>query len=365
MIKIEARNTVGEKKHSKFENRLYSKLLTQLKSESRPIIDKCVICGKEYSSYCDSHSVPRFVLKQISKNGKIMIGHNFTKNPTFNDFGIKNTLLFKCICEDCDNTYFKEYEDPNIFNKDLSNLAINEIAIKIYLRHYYKRLGEESIFMNLFDKVQSEGLEDSDIGHFVENKLLTTKLDLDDAKRRINRLIKHKEERHFYIIDEFVLDYPTELAFQGFVALSRGFSKQINDLHNYDPSYKIELLYICVFPFKDGTKVLLFCEDGFKRLRDFYKEYRKLDLQSKLYLINYILLLYDEEWCVSGDFDKTKLNKETLSLINQTTDINVEGNNLVELQEEYQKLRKMLLDEVFELKTSGDVYNFLRRHQNS
>lgn len=364
MIQVQLKNTIDEKKDSARKKRQKSKIYSQLKRDARPVIDKCIICGKENTSFCDSHSVPKFVLKQITNNGKIYIGHNFTRNPVTDDYGISNTLLFKCICEDCDNTYFKEYEDPCFFKRPLSNLAINEIAIKIYLRHYYKRLGEKNLFSNLMQELSARELEDTDVGHFVSNRLLITKLDLDDARNRIQKLIRHKDDRHFYVIDDFNLDYPTQLAYQGFIALTKGFGKIINDVHNYNPSYKMELLYLCVFPFKEGTKVVLFCDDGCTRLRDFYKTYKKLDLDSKLYLLNYILLLYDEEWCVSGDFDKSKLNKETLELINQSTDVHVESDSLVEIEKYYESLKRTLIDSVFELKTSGNVYNFLAKQNN-
>ena len=359
MIQAKARNTISEKKVSKREKRLLSKMYTELKRISKRTITNCLICGQECTSYCDSHSIPKFVLKQISKNGKILIGHNFVQNPVTDEYGISNALVFKCVCNKCDNTYFQEYENLSVFEKPLSNLAINEIATKIYLRHYYKRFEEESIFLELNQEVKKNGLEGTYAAGIINNKLLTTQLDLEDAKRRIRKLIKHKNEKHFYVIDDFNLDYPAQLTYQGFIALTKGFGKTINDIYNYNPSYRIEVIYLCVFPFKGGTKIVLFCDDGATRLRDFYKTYRKLNLDSKLYLLNYILLLYDEEWCVSGDFDKTKLNWETLKLINQTTDINVGADSLSEIEEHYDQLKRQLIDGEFELKTSGNIYNFL------
>lgn len=362
MIQLQARNTIGEKKVGIREKRELSKKLTELKRTSKRVITSCLICGKEHTSFCNSHSIPKFVLKQISKNGKIMIGHNFSKNPTTDEYGVSNALVFKCICENCDNTYFQEYEDPKVFDKPLSNIAINEIATKIYLKHYYKRFNEESIFLMLKDEVKKKKLEDTDIGKMINNRLLTTKLDLDDATKRIKKLIKHKNDKHFYIIDDFNLDYPTQLAYQGFVGLTKGFNRVINDIYNYDPTYRIEELFLCIFPFNNGTKIVLFCDDGCSRLKDFYKNYRKFDLDSKLYLLNYILLLYDEEWCVSGDFDKSKLNKETLELINQTTDILVESDNIFDVDKYYDVLKAELIESVFELKTSGKTYNFLKEN---
>lgn len=360
MIELKIRNSLDERKLSKNEKKELSKSLTEIKRAGRRTINNCCLCGKEFTSYCNSHSIPRFDLRQISKNGKIIIGHNFSKNPITEKYGISNALTFKCICENCDHTFFKEYEDPKIFERTLSNIAINEIATKINLKHYYKRFEEENIFLYLKDEIHKRNITDFETINFIDNKILTTQLDLKEARNKITKLARHKEDTHFYVIDDFNLNYPTKLAYQGFIALTKGFTKIINDTYNYDPTYKIEVLYLCIFPYKTGTKIVLFCDDGSKRLKDFYRTYKELDLDSKLYLLNYMLLLYDEEWCVSGDFDTSVINKETLELINQTTDILLESDSPLKSDIDYKHLREKLFETAFELKTDGNVYNFLK-----
>ena len=149
------------------------------------------------------------------------------------------------------------------------------------------------------------------------------------------------------------------MAFQGFINLSQGFNGVINDLFNYDPRYKMELLFVCVFPFSGKTKIIIFCEDGVKRLRRFYKKYKKLNIKEKLHVLNYIILLYDEEWCVSTSFKKSSLNKETIWLINQRTDFFFEGDDLEELYQMQKQIRDLQMEMTYRIQTKGNIYIYI------
>lgn len=361
MLDIEFRNLLTNRKITDKERIELSTLLSSIKKDIKPDLDACVICGKKVTSFCKSHSIPSYILKGIANNGEITIGRDFV-SPNKEKNGIRNTLLFSCICNDCDNTYFQEYENDSLVNNKVTDIIINEIAIKNYLRHYYKRLEEQKLYELLIKKNNESMYPDPYFDQMFSNRLLTTRLDINDALNRINKSIKRKIEKLFYLIDEIDLDYQTEIAYQGGIALSEGFDGRVNELDNYDPRYKIEQLYLCVFPHNQKTKILVFCEDGATRLRCFYKKYKKLDLDSKLYVLNYLLLLYDEEWCVSGDFDKQRLNEETMKLIGLTTDISVEGNNINEYFEQGASIISEKKKELFKIQTSGDIYNFLTKH---
>ena len=358
MINIEFENYFNTLNFSSRKRREFSKFFSSLKSEATTGLTKCVICGRECSSFCKSHSIPAFVLRQIASNGKIMVGSDNVL-PFDDKHGVSNTLTFSCICSQCDNEYFQEYENPDILSSDkVNDVCINEIAVKCYLRHYYKRLKEQKIFEYLLTNAQ-----DSYSMQRFSNKLLTTQLDITDVERRINKILKKKDEHNFYLIDEINLDYKVELAYQGAIALSQGFDGQVNELNNYNPKYKIEQLYLCVFPLKNKSKILVFCEEGSKRMKRFYKGYRKLSLDEKLYALNYIILLYEEEWCTSADFDRKKLNVDTLKIINQMTDIAIQTNNANEYNIAGKQMINNLSTSVFEIKTSGNIYNFLEKHQ--
>ena len=82
----------------------------------------CFYCNKEVTSFCLSHTVPKFVLKNIARKGKIYntFYYGFFEEMKVIDgeSGIKNTGIFKLICRECDSKVFQDYENiENIISK--------------------------------------------------------------------------------------------------------------------------------------------------------------------------------------------------------------------------------------------------------
>ena len=68
---------------------------------------KCLYCNKEVSSFCNSHSIPEFCLRNIAEDGKVMTLNTFINIP-FNkkEKGIGEAGTFQIICRDCDSKIF-------------------------------------------------------------------------------------------------------------------------------------------------------------------------------------------------------------------------------------------------------------------
>ena len=350
-------NTYTKRRMKKSDKKKASLFLSSLKTPRDGLSKKCPICKRVVSSFCKSHSLPRFVLKNISPSGKILTGVSFRSDDFKGSTGVNNTLTFSSICRECDGKYFQEYENEKVFFDKLSDIAINEIAVKNHLRYAYKQ-EQQMIFLKAhFKKVDKYPPE---FIAFLENRLFLTELALKDTNNLVIKLLNKKDAKNFYVIDEIDLDYKTQIAYQGFVTLRYGFDNLIvNDTYNYDPKYKIQHLGICIIPHSKGTKILLFCEDGATRMKYFYKKYKTLALDEKLYVINYILLMCEEEWVLDAEFDKKKLNKDTLILINQRDDVSSYLYSEEELKN--YKIPERLLIDTFQLKTEGNIYNFLEQ----
>lgn len=96
----------------------YKKKFNEMKREveSKAKEKYCLVCKKRCSSFCNSHTVPQFILKSIEEKGYVcqssglIIGDD---NPIMDTTkGIKNTGIFRCICNECDKKYFANYENP-------------------------------------------------------------------------------------------------------------------------------------------------------------------------------------------------------------------------------------------------------------
>ena len=260
--------------------------------------DTCIYCGKQVTSFCNSHSVPRFVLDNIDATGEVL-SHNailhLPPSALKETLGLKKAGTFQIICEDCDHVIFRDYEKPESYLSDssISSDILAQIALKNYLFVIAKRRFEIELRKITQEKVGFDICqEEIDVFEMDVNNY-TNKY-----RKAKNAVIKKADS--YYMFYYKLLDYVVPIAYQGIVALSVGLNGQaINDVYNYNPKYCVSDLHICVFPLKDKTAIMLFIENGDKRYRKFYKEFNKLPFEEQLGIINYILFLYTEDYFVS------------------------------------------------------------------
>ena len=312
----------------------FRKYYSRIKHNAESISKKtrCAICGEEASSFCNSHLIPRFVLERITFNGKLVIGKMVANYP-FSDKeqGINNATTFKCICKQCDNEKFQDYENEQTYREEISSKILNQISIKNYLSSYSKQIVECEQYKMI-------------IGENNRYSLIY-QLDADYSLKAIKSELKGKKH---YLIANIYLKYTVPLAFQGELCLLTGFDGEtINEYVTGKSDYNPHVLHIAVFPLSFGTKILMFINDGDTKYRMFYKRFRSLSLEEQLYVINYIILLYKDDWALSPLF-KDKLNDfDTTSWVKTT-----------QLFNGLQIHTKDVVDN-FRIKTSGGVHNFL------
>lgn len=83
-----------------------NKLLSKARNDAKP--DKCILCGKSQTSFCNSHSVPQLSLKNIAKNGKVLHASILMGIDVIDiEKGVNNSGTFHFICNECDWTFFK------------------------------------------------------------------------------------------------------------------------------------------------------------------------------------------------------------------------------------------------------------------
>lgn len=320
--------------------KIISSIEKDARSKSKP--KKCILCGEEQTSFCNSHTIPEFVLKTIGRDGYFCTGASLSINVSNKEtVGLKNTITFNIICDKCDNELFQKYENPDEYDNRINNEILSEIALKNYLRTYSKRLIEKEIYTFL-----------SKEGNIVDTKLVAIDLDINEAIQHIEYA---KKKKLFYKIDEIDLDYRVPFAYQGEIYLTNGFDdKIINDIYLMDKKYKMQGLHICVFPLETKTKIILFIKDGDQRYRDFYKYYRKLSLEEKLYVINYMILIYEEDWVINPNYS---------FVINDMTTKDIIATYSEGFSDYYFSLYDTIKD--YRLYSKGNVYNFLTKKMES
>ena len=128
-----------------FLNKKMSQTISEVKNSIKE--ETCFYCGKQVSSFCKSHNVPRFCLENIGIDGEVSGLNAILGLPQMGisigkeHLGISEAGTFKLICRECDSQIFKEYENPNnyISINPPSQKMLAEIAMKNYLKFISKK----------------------------------------------------------------------------------------------------------------------------------------------------------------------------------------------------------------------------------
>lgn len=298
----------------------YKKKFNKILSEAHKVskLEKCIYCGKKTSSFCNSHSIPRFCLNNIAKNGEVL-SYNKLVNFPLRDFekGINRAGTFQLICRECDNEIFQEYEEPNNYKNEVTQKMIAQIAMKNYLNAISKTINELAIFNIIKDKTSRYSEFDDYMKHIKDIDLNEYKQGFQKAKR----LSKKNWSGEYNVFYYEKLNYVVPIAFQNIIALTLDLDGQVvNDIYYDNPKYKLQHLHICIFPLKHTSIVMMFVDSSYKRYRNFYKKFNTLHQQEKLAIINYIIFLYSEDIFLSKEISTDILqNKALINVCKQSS----------------------------------------------
>lgn len=293
-----------------FLNKKMSQTISEVKNSIKE--ETCFYCGKQVSSFCKSHNVPRFCLENIGIDGEVSGPNAILGLPQMGisigkeHLGISEAGTFKLICRECDSQIFKEYENPNnyISINPPSQKMLAEIAMKNYLKFISKRKFEIALLEKMIEQCPKQGYEYRLLSIEFETRLKVSKLDLESYTNEYRRAKKLtiKNNNDFYIIYYRLLNYVTPVAMQAPIVVSIDLEGGVvNDIFNMDPKYKPAELHLCVFPLKAQTAIIMFINDGEKRYKNFYKQFRKYNEDEKLGIINYLIFLYCEDFFFSKE----------------------------------------------------------------
>lgn len=272
---------------------VYNKATSQINTKARANAksDHCYVCKKECSSFCNSHSVPKFALKRIANNGKVYSPLH-GELPLLGDYyGVSNAGTFHLICRDCDSTLFQDYENPSAYLSYPTNKMLAQIAMKNYLHLISKRREEIALYEELSKKYPYSK-------DFCAEKNRINYLDLDEYERSCKRALRSATRSFddtFYLFYYRQLDYVVPLAGQASIAVISDFDdKIINDVFNTEAEYHVKELHLAVLPLEETSVIMMFIDSENKRYRNFYRQFKKLTPDDQLATVNYILFSYSE-----------------------------------------------------------------------
>ncbi len=281
-------------------------------------LDHCIYCQKPLTSFCNSHSVPQFVLRNITENGYISYYNKLTQVPLIKmEQGINEAGTFRLLCNECDKELFKNYEDKTLITEYPTNRMLAEIAMKNILLQIYQRLLELQINNYI-----------PEIGFLDDYKSLSQQvkdLDLRDyfwSLKRTRKIIDKNLKSGFKVMFWNKMDYVMPIAIQKAITLPsdlNGFV--INDIYNHSPDIKMQDLHLCIFPLEKETVVVVFYHKDDRNYENFSKQFNRLSLDEKLKLLNYIIFKYTDAYFISNEVANEVNKNENLLKVSKETDI--------------------------------------------
>lgn len=296
-------------------NKLTSRIIKKARTNAKN--NTCQLCGKPCTSFCNSHSIPQFTLEHIAENGKVAETLQGELPMSGKDTGLNQAGTFHIICHNCDNTVFKDYENPTAYLNPPNDIMLAQISVKNYLQMISKR----KIELELYDLVEKRFDNYSTIpgqGMTIEE------LDLLEYQQRLQYAVKslsNKGSNRYYLCFHRVLDYVVPYAAQTTIPLIVDLEGNlINNIYNLTEEYHLEYLQVAVFPLESSSVVIMFVEAGTKRYRRFIRQLNKLDADDQLAAINYLIFSYTENVFLNPSTRKeVKKNKNFMKVCQKTT----------------------------------------------
>lgn len=311
----------------------FSRRLTSLSKKAHGNIPKkCHLCNENISSFCNSHTLPQFCLRNIAKNGMVMSPGAILGTPILEkETGVAKTGTFHLICKKCDNTRFSDYETPEKYITPPSRKMLAQIAMKNALRVIYKRYTEITTYKEL---LQNDLHSDSFIKTYINGVLNVSLRDFDDYNKDLNYAKKSLEKdinQGFYLGYYKKVDYTIPIASQTQIVLISDLDNcLVNNIYNNSKSYNLQPLHICLFPIENYSVIFIFVKEGHTRLRNFFKTLNKLPDEEQLQIISTLVFLYSEEVYISKNVEHIlKSYTSVKNAINQSSfSIGLSKNNL-------------------------------------
>ena len=180
-----------------------------------------------------------------------------------------------------------------------------------------------------------------------KNRLEFAEIDLAEYEEEFSRT-----DRHYKLVFERKLDYKTKIACQTMITLVSDLNgKIINDIYDNNPNNKMQTLHVCVFPLEDSTEVLLFTDVNNMKYDNLQKQLSH-HIKDWTYIINYMILLYCDDWAISSEFNS---NPEVIDKLKDV--ISISQDMPINIIDKKTILKKAC--DLFKLKVNRKIYNFL------
>lgn len=289
-----------------------NKLFSDARNVAKP--SKCILCGEEQTSFCNSHSVPQLALRNIADDGKVLQASALIGIDVVDiEKGVKNSGTFHFICNSCDGSFFQDYENEQNLRLKPTDKMLGEIAVKDFLLQLSKRTQEDELYKELQRQFNA----------YINPERLAeiTGLDVRDLKEELQfhkRIVDNNLSGGYQILFWKVVPYKVPIALQSAIVLPKDLEgNEINDVFDMSDFVKMQFIHLAVFPLKEESVILAFYHKRDKLYRGLRHQINSSSEQKILQFLNYVIFAYTENYFISKDIQTTVESDEKLSLLGQ------------------------------------------------
>ncbi len=282
----------------------------------------CLFCGKK-TSLCNSHIVPKFILKNIDEKGMVCYSSALVKD--FDDIfdskkGINNAFTFHLICRECDKKLFAHYEDPRSIlefeklDEDARKVILIEMAMKTHLAHIFRKVFSYSIFSRLYPQ-EAQGFRGAGIRTGQE-------IDNEEHMQYLSELLQAKDDPgfDFELLYDKMLDYDVGIATQTIIAYVYDLKgNMLFSPFDHERAALFKYFYLMILPINGKTRIFFYIEkENLPKVKNIIEQFNALTEEEKLHFLFISLIVYDEQFYINPVLLKTiKKDKKLCKLFVQ------------------------------------------------
>lgn len=291
-----------------------NKMISEARKRAKP--KSCILCGRTGTSFCNSHSVPQMALRSIADNG-IVLQASAALGVDNEIIDIKNGInrsgTFNYICRECDGTFFRDYENPDIIILKPTDKILAEIAVKNFLLQLSKRAVEKELMI-----IQQR---DYNVFENFEDGMQIKNIDFDEFESEVDfhkNIVNKGLTGGYQTIFWKLLPYTVPIAMQSCIAMTKDIEGiEINNIYNMDSKVRMQYLHLAILPLDGKSVILAFYHKRDKAYRRLHHQINCMTESEVLRYINYLVFKYTENYYIAKKIERDIDTNESLQRLSQ------------------------------------------------
>lgn len=253
-------------------------------------VKNCIVCNEIEGTIIDSHTVPKFILRNISLTHEYKSSYQFELPDVENEkLGIKKSGIFRLLCNTCDTELFKTYETEKNYSIPYKEQRIlSEMALKNAFKKQYDLL----LTLNFLEPGIEKNKKAKEAFDYYSYLLHAN----DNEIQKIWDILESDLGGYKIIYKEY-LNYKTPVAAQGHFPYARGFEETYESNECVIP-----WMNIAVLPFSNKTLVVLFTRNDNTIYEGWIKKFGEKSENEKLDVINDMIFTELDDYFIDKDF---------------------------------------------------------------